>query len=309
MRLGNRFTLLVPAFAALALLSAGQAFAQDPASRSVRGTVNSGDTASVAITLTPPPGSATAVVTDTPPTGWTISDISDQGVLNEMSNVITWTLPNGSNLERVLSYRITPPPGNDGFQDFEGTYSYNGAMARDISGDRYAIANSASGAFATRALTTRIVDGSEMLSVSLTISSLPVDSEFLVIDEQIPFDWPVTNVNEGGTYNNTSTTDSVRWLFFIVPDLPLVLSYDIEVPADEKGQFNFYGEEGYRLNSATISSHPLGDQRGFALWSRTAASAILGKVELDATEEAAHDVNASAGLDVGDAIGLVNAGN
>ena len=71
----------------------------------------------VTLTATPPPGVTFYKLEDTPPTGWTIEDVSDQG---GVANGTVRFGPFPDDAPRRLSYRVIPPLCDAGSKAFEG---------------------------------------------------------------------------------------------------------------------------------------------------------------------------------------------
>jgi len=88
------------------------------------------------VTLTAVPASGTSVyaVEDAPPTGWVVSNISDNGAFDSTTGKVKWG-PFFDNTTRNLTYTVTPPAGATGSQTFAGVGSFDGTNV-DIVGDR-----------------------------------------------------------------------------------------------------------------------------------------------------------------------------
>lgn len=90
----------------------------------------------VPVTIAVAPTSTTNVyaVEDTPPDGWTVSNINEDGSYDTITGKVKWG-PFFDNLDRTLSYTATPPTGTAGTQTFAGTGSFDGSDVT-ITGDR-----------------------------------------------------------------------------------------------------------------------------------------------------------------------------
>jgi hypothetical protein len=78
----------------------------------------------VNIDVGPPGASSVYAVEETPPSGWTVTDISDGGIWDAVNQQVKWIF--FDNTPRNLSYNATPPPGTSGPQTFAGVVSVDG---------------------------------------------------------------------------------------------------------------------------------------------------------------------------------------
>ena len=84
---------------------------------------------------------------ETPPVGWTISDISCSpvygincgGLYDYEINVIKWDAADDAQLvgERNYTYRATPPMDESSIVEFSGITNFDGGSNNEISGDRF----------------------------------------------------------------------------------------------------------------------------------------------------------------------------
>jgi hypothetical protein len=97
------------------------------AQRSVFGDMRPGAATQVQITATPAPGATSYAVEERPPHGWTISNISHEGVLDLATGIIRWgVFADGTT--RTLSYTATPPAAVSSIGLFAGQLSYDGKL-------------------------------------------------------------------------------------------------------------------------------------------------------------------------------------
>lgn len=97
------------------------------ATRSMFGDMRADAATQVRITATPPTGSSGYAVEERPPYGWTISNISHEGVFDTTNGVIRWgVFPDG--LTRTLSYTATPPAAVSSVGVFAGQLSFDGKL-------------------------------------------------------------------------------------------------------------------------------------------------------------------------------------
>jgi hypothetical protein len=82
-----------------------------------------GATVTVTITLDPPPGTSVAAAEDQPPTGWTVSNISDSGTFDQSAGKVKWGLFFAPSIPSVLTYDVTVGSWSP---CFAGSVSYDG---------------------------------------------------------------------------------------------------------------------------------------------------------------------------------------
>lgn len=79
----------------------------------------------VTIAIDAPPGTIAAGVEDTPPFGWSVSNISDSGAWDTQALKVKWGPFFGSSIPAVVTYDATPS-GSAGQQCFAGMVSFDG---------------------------------------------------------------------------------------------------------------------------------------------------------------------------------------
>jgi hypothetical protein len=77
----------------------------------------------VTITVTASLTAAYYWVIDTPPNGWTVSDINENGLWDSINKWVRWGFPDKNN--RILTYKATPPSGETGNKTFSGRVVYD----------------------------------------------------------------------------------------------------------------------------------------------------------------------------------------
>ena len=80
---------------------------------------------SVSITVTPEAGTQVYAVEDSPPAGWTVSNITEGGAWDDVNKKVKWGLFFDANV-RTLTYDAIPPTGETGEKAFLGTASFDG---------------------------------------------------------------------------------------------------------------------------------------------------------------------------------------
>jgi uncharacterized repeat protein (TIGR02543 family) len=87
----------------------------------------------VSSTVAPGQGTQAHAVEDSPPAGWTVSDINENGGWDDVKKKVKWGPFFDSN-SRTLTYKVTPPSDETGIKTFSGTASFDG-MNMTIGGD------------------------------------------------------------------------------------------------------------------------------------------------------------------------------
>lgn len=87
----------------------------------------------VPITVDSPPGTVTAVMEETPPNNWTVSNISHSGTWDAQSQKVKWGPFFSPSIPAAVSYDVTPF-GVGSVQCFDGTISFD-AVDETIGGD------------------------------------------------------------------------------------------------------------------------------------------------------------------------------
>ncbi len=79
----------------------------------------------VFLAVTPPVATAVYAVEDQPPVGWTFNGASDGGSFDATNRAVKFG-PFFDQQPRILSYQVTPPQGQTGLQQFQGTGNADG---------------------------------------------------------------------------------------------------------------------------------------------------------------------------------------
>ena len=88
----------------------------------------------VTIRVTPASDASAQTISDTPPAGWLISDVSDGGAVDAANGKVKWG-PFFDSQARTLTYRVTPPATAAGLATFSGNLSVDGVNIT-VSGQR-----------------------------------------------------------------------------------------------------------------------------------------------------------------------------
>ena len=131
---GGRATAGTMTVMALAVLSAmtPPTSAQSPA-RDLSGYSDPATVFSVQITLDSPPATVAAGIEETPPTDWTVSNISHSGTWDTQSQKVKWGPFFNPSIPTAVSYDVTPL-GVGSVRCFDGTISFD-AADETIGGD------------------------------------------------------------------------------------------------------------------------------------------------------------------------------
>ena len=87
----------------------------------------------VVLRADPPEGTFAYAVEDRPPTGWSVTDVTDDGAFDVTTGKVKFG-PFTDDAARTLTYRVTPPANAIGRYEFAGSSSVNGALY-PITGD------------------------------------------------------------------------------------------------------------------------------------------------------------------------------
>lgn len=101
--------------------------------RELPGAYSPGVTFVVELRADPPEGTFAYAVEDRAPTGWRVTEVSDDGAFDTINGKVKFG-PFFDDLPRTLTYRVTPPASAAGTFEFSGSGSVNGAVY-PITGD------------------------------------------------------------------------------------------------------------------------------------------------------------------------------
>jgi len=226
------------------LLFSGLCLASGTSSRTLPTGYEAGQEVLVEISITPNAGSFSSAVEDTPPTGWTISDISDNGTFDQVNGRVKWVFLDGD--PRTLSYKASPPQGTSGTYSFSGIASFDG-QGSEVLGDS-SISEAAS-SNATRSLPGTYTPAS---AVAVTLSVNPPEGvSGYAVEDGPPTGWTPSSISDGGTYD--SINHKVKWVF--LDGSTRNLSYSALPPASESGAKFFTGQVSFDGQPSAISGN------------------------------------------------------
>ncbi len=110
-------------------IAAGQTALRDLPAQYVAGTAHS-----ISITLDAPGGTTVLAIEETPPSAWTVSNVSDGGSWDTQAEKVKWGPFFSPTLPMTITYDVTPPGGASGSACFSGTASFSG-LDEPVEGD------------------------------------------------------------------------------------------------------------------------------------------------------------------------------
>ena len=96
------------------------------ATRDLSGYTSPGVMFTVTITIDPPEGTGVAGVEETPPAGWPVSNISDGGTWDPVTEEVKWAPLFDPSIPAAVTYDVTPPGNATGQQCFSGIAYFDG---------------------------------------------------------------------------------------------------------------------------------------------------------------------------------------
>ncbi len=193
------------------------------ATRALPSTYTPGTGLTVTIT-TAPNGDATQTVADAPPTGWTVTNISNGGSF--ASGKVSWSIGNGT--AQTLTYTATPPSSDSGTKTW-GASTYTGDGAANTIGGANSIAQASvptTKGSATRSLPSTYTPG---IGLTVTITTAPNGDATQTISDALPAGWAVSNISGGGSFGSGQVT----WNF--ANGTAQTLTYTATPPSSDSG--------------------------------------------------------------------------
>ena len=130
----NRFCGgIIPLVSVFALAMTPVSLLADGAARDLPDCYDPGNALTVSIAIQVPSGTSAVGLEDSPPTGWTVSNISNSGVFDALNNKVKWG-PFFEPFPEAVTYDATPPITETGTKCFAGTVSFDG-NDQSITGD------------------------------------------------------------------------------------------------------------------------------------------------------------------------------
>jgi hypothetical protein len=185
-------------------------------------------------------------VQDTPPPGWAVSNISDDGTFDPATGTVFWG-PFFDALPRPLSYQVTPPAGATGAASFAGEASFDGNIVT-ILGQRQTTATPVFMGCVVSSLPTNYSAGVGFLVTDLATAA--TNTSAYAVEDTLPAGWTATNINDDGTFD--AANGAVRWGPFF-DNLTRALSYTAVPPALAYGVAAFTGTASFDSSTVAIT--------------------------------------------------------
>lgn len=195
----------------------------------------------VSLAAVPDAGTLVYAVEETPPTNWVVGVVSHGGVFDARTGKVKWG-PFADATARVLTYRITPPPGASGTNVFSGRGLFD-STAINVAGIR---AISKFPGTVSRTVASEYIPGAP-LQVTLTASPA-ADVAAWAAEELVPAGWTVSAISHGGVFDGSNR--KVKWgPFFDTASRPL--GYTLQPPAVARADARLSAQ--FRFDAATVT--------------------------------------------------------
>jgi hypothetical protein len=185
-------------------------------------------------------------VSDTVPTGWLVSNISDDGTFDPATGTVLWG-PFFDALTRSLAYEVTPPAGATGAAEFSGTASFGGNTVA-ILGQRQTAATPIFVGCVVCTVPTNYSAGVGFLVTDLATAA--PNTAAYAVEDTLPSGWIATNINNDGTFDAANGT--VQWGPFF-DHLTRTLSCTAVPPALASGVAVFSGTASFDNSVVAIT--------------------------------------------------------
>ncbi|MCL5099411.1 MAG: cadherin-like domain-containing protein [Candidatus Omnitrophica bacterium] len=186
-------------------------------------------------------------VEETVPSGWTISEISDNGSVDSFEHQVKWG-PFFDNQPRSLSYVVTSPASAQGVFCFDGRGSFDGSGVAIAGQSSTEAIHSAQASVVERFLPVTWRSG-RVLSVTnrTTVAS---NVSVYAVEDQVPEGWTVGNISHNGSFDPKSRR--VKWGLFFDHE-PRTLVFEVTPPPSTAGSVLFNGKGSFDGVSVAIS--------------------------------------------------------
>jgi hypothetical protein len=228
-------------FACMALLFFGLASAgfSASASRTMPASYTPGQSITVSLAFTPDSTTAAWGAVETPPSGWTATNITGNGTASGGS--IRWiVLPGGTaNQPQTFTYTATPPASDTGNKTFSGVADF-GSGEQSIGGST-SITGPGGGTTsgpAVRSFSPGNYTAGQAVTVSIAVTP-PSGTQAWGAVETPPSGWAISGINEGGS----ASGGAARWIVLpgATANQPKTLTYQATPPSGESGTRTFSG--------------------------------------------------------------------
>ncbi|MDA0524505.1 hypothetical protein [Methanococcoides alaskense] len=209
---------------------------------------NPGDTITVELNMELD-GADKTVIEDNVPAGWVVSNPSDGGFIVG-TDTVTWANTGAAPGDNQLTYDVTIPGDAAGTYAFDGVFDLAvaapGLQAITCETQMDVVEEPVPGPGpgpgpaddlnVCRDLPTSANPG-DTITVILDLTLVGADKT--VIEDNVPAGWVVSNPSDGGAVEDTNT---VNWIFINSAPSDNQLTYDVTIPGDAAGTYNFDGE-------------------------------------------------------------------
>ena len=189
-------------------------------------------------------------VQDTPPAGWTVANISDDGAFDAVNQIVKWG-PFFDNLPRALTYQVTPPANATGTVTFSGQGLFDSTTV-PITGQRQTTALIP---FVGNVVS--VLPSNFVASVAFPVTDLATPATNIsayAVQDTVPAGWLATNISDDGAFDPLNHV--VKWGPFF-DTLPRALSYTVLPPANASNIVAFTGTASFDANIVPITGQRL----------------------------------------------------
>jgi hypothetical protein len=230
-------------------------------------------------------------VQDTPPPGWQVADVSDDGTYDAAAGTVQWG-PFFDALPRAMTYQVTPPAGATGPASFSGEASFDGNIVA-ILGQRESTAAPVFAGSVVSSLPTNYIAGVGLVVADIATPATNISA--YAVQDTLPAGWTATNINDDGTFDAANAT--VRWGPFF-DNQARTLTYTAVPPALASGVATFSGTASFDGSTVTIAgerqSVPVSALASTPAIQLVHATMVNGQFQFDFTNNAALPVHLSA---------------
>ncbi len=203
-----------------------------------------GQQITVRLTVTPTPLTKVFAVEDRPPSGWSISQISDGGENDPRVGRIKWG-PFFTNGVTILTYQVTAPDAiRDAIVTFSGIGSFD-ELSTTVLGQREMTA--------VVSKVTRLVTPEFLTGAPFTITNLAAPDRTVTVyavEDEVPAGVAVSGISHEGSYDGV--TRRIKWGPFLDQE-PRALQYTVTPPSTFTGAMSFRGTGAFNGLQVSIA--------------------------------------------------------
>jgi len=210
------------------------------------GSYSPGVTFTVTNIVTPAANIAAFAVEDSPPAGWVVSTVSEEGTFDPGTQSVQWG-PFFDALPRILTYQVTPGLIASGDASFSGQAQFDAATI-PITGQRQLTRNIAFAGSVVRTIPANFYDGTAFIIADLATPAGNISA--YAVQDTIPSGWIATNISDHGTFD--ALANLVQWGPFF-DHVPRQLNYQAIPPWSAAGVAVFSGQAVFDSTSISIT--------------------------------------------------------